>query len=213
MLQTISLAKLHPDPRNANHCPPDTLAKIKTHIQQSGFCPALIVRPHPKKRGHYILVDGHHRFLVLQELGWRDVTCQVKPMTEEESGIYLLTLNRLRGTDIPRKRAELIQDLLPHFSITDLADLLPENVQEIEGLLALMALETEALEKQLQAQLAEEEHTLPVPFGFMIPAADAETVRAALHHYQTTHQQGPEMALISMCHIALQPTHDKGDLP
>jgi hypothetical protein len=51
--------------------------------------------------------------------------------------------------------------------------------------------------------ISDEEKTLPVPFGFMIPTTDAETVRAALHHYQTTHQQGPDLALVIMCQDVL----------
>ena len=59
----IALHQLQPDVRNANVCPSAIMDKIKGHIAQSGFCPALLVRPHPQQPGQYVIVDGHHRKL------------------------------------------------------------------------------------------------------------------------------------------------------
>ncbi len=204
-MKSIPLSKLHADPRNANVCDATILAKLSTHIERSGFCPALVVRPYPKKKGHYIVVDGHHRLMVIKDLGWKSAPCQVEAMTEEDAGLLLLTLNRLRGTDIPKKRAELIESLVPVFSLDQLAELLPETKDDIEGLLALLAQDDNALEKALQEQMADEAASLPVPFGFMVPAQDADAVRKALAGFEskgTDHAQ----ALVTMCQNALTST-------
>jgi ParB-like chromosome segregation protein Spo0J len=199
----IALKQLHPDPRNANVCGPSVLEKLRRHMERSGFCPSLLVRPHPKRSKHYIVVDGHHRLMVAQLLGWKEIDCQIKEMTDEEAGLLLLTLNRLRGTDMPRKRAELIESLLGPFSLNDLSLMLPESGEEIEGLLALIKQDEDALEKAFDAQMEEERQTLPVPFGFMLSAEDAALVREALAFYQARRQSDQGDALVAICRDAL----------
>src|SRR5690348_8803444 len=104
----IALNLLHADPRNPNVCSKESLEKLKRNIQRTGLCPSLIVRPHPDLDGTYILIDGHHRKLVLEALEWIEAPCQVWDVSEPEAQIALATLNRLHGTDNPKKRAELI---------------------------------------------------------------------------------------------------------
>ena len=57
----ISLNALDAHPDNANHMPAATLAKLITHIRDSGEYPPLIVRPHPKNADRFQILDGHHR--------------------------------------------------------------------------------------------------------------------------------------------------------
>lgn len=200
----IALNKLHPDPRNANVCSPEVMDKLKTHIQRTEFCPTLLVRPHPQLDGEFMILDGHHRKLVIESLGWTRVACQVKAMTEDEAGLLLLTLNRLRGVDSPRKRAELMEGLLPSWDINEMALLLPETTGEIEGLLALLKQDQDTLEAAYKAQLESEKSSLPVPFGFMIPVEEADNVVKALAQYPGDQSQ----ALVALCRNALAPKQE-----
>jgi ParB-like chromosome segregation protein Spo0J len=84
MLQ-IALTHLLPDPKNPNLCNTETLDKLKRNIKRTGFYPALVVRKHPKKANHYILIDGHHRKLVLEVLGHEQADCQVVDVSEKEA--------------------------------------------------------------------------------------------------------------------------------
>ncbi|MBY0402332.1 MAG: ParB/RepB/Spo0J family partition protein [Cyanobacteria bacterium] len=195
----ISIDKLHPDLRNANVLEESLFEKLKGNIQRTGFCPVCIVRPHPTESGHFIMVDGHHRLLAVKSLGWELVECQIVEIGDEEAALLLLTLNRLRGTDIPRKRAELIESLLPSISIEDLSMMLPECTTEIDSLLALLKQDQEALEKALKEQMAAEELTLPVPFGFMIHPEEAVIVVEALNLYQAKHPKDQGQALVAIC--------------
>lgn len=199
----IELKKLHTDPRNANVCPPDMLETLQRHIQRSGVCPTLQVRPHPKRSGNYVIIDGHHRKQVLETLGWKEVECQILDIDETQAGLLLLTLNRLRGTDIPRKRAELIDSLLPVLGLEELTALLPEEKGEIEGLLALLRQDETALEQAFKAQLEKEREALPVPLGFMIPVADLPLVQEALEYYQAQNQRDQGQALVAICRDVL----------
>jgi ParB family chromosome partitioning protein len=199
----ISIKKLHPDKRNANQLVGESFEKLKAHIQRTGFYPSCVVRPHPTKSGHYVLVDGHHRVLALKELGYTAVDCQITSISEKEAGILLLTLNRLRGTDIPRKRAELVDSLLDTFSLETLATMLPESGAEIEGLLLMLKQDEAELERALKAQIEAEQKSLPVPFGFMVPADEAPLVEEALRLYQATSKADQAMAFVAMCRDVL----------
>lgn len=176
----ISMSRLHADPRNANVCNSDTLTKLQRNIERFGLYPALIVRPHPAKKGHFMILDGHHRKQVLESLGHLEVDCQVWNVDESGAQLALATLNRLRGEDDPRKRAELIHTLSQSFSLPDLSALIPESEQQIADLLALLSLDWEAAETKIMQQIACEQETLPVPFACMVAKADYPDVEKAL---------------------------------
>lgn len=200
--QELNLAQLEADPRNANVCDEATLEKLARHLAQ-GRCPALIVRPHPQKVDQYILIDGHHRHRVLERLGKTTAPCEIWSVDEQEAGLLLATLNRLRGEDNPRKRAELLDSLLVELPLPDLALLVPETESQIQDLLSLLTLEEQELERRIQAQLAEEAAGLPVMLHFLLPsAAEAELVRQAL---AATGEGDEGRALVTLCRQALPP--------
>jgi ParB-like chromosome segregation protein Spo0J len=196
-MPNIPLNHLEEDPRNANVCDPELLTKIKNNIQRTGLCPTLIVRPHPKKKNRFLILDGHHRKVVLQQLGWKGAPCEVWAISEKEAQIALLTLNRLRGEDVPRKRAELLSSLQEYLSSEELSQLIPESASEIEDLLSLLQVDTEALEKTWAEQLQLEKETLPVTFGFLVPAQEAPFVEQALEKHRAGRDKAE--ALVAIC--------------
>lgn len=176
----LPLPILHPDPKNPNRCTTDVLKKLTQHMQRTGLCPTLVVRPHPSLPEQYQVIDGHHRLQVAQQLGWETLPCQIWNVSETEAKLALATLNRLRGNDIPQKRAELIADLLDTLPAPDLADLLPESEREIQDLLQLLSLETDTIQQALQAELEKEQAELPVALGFLLQPPEAQLVETAL---------------------------------
>lgn len=197
----IELSRLHADPRNSNVCTPDVLEKIERNIQRSGQCPSLIVRPHPEKPDEYILIDGHHRYRILQNLGWTSVECQVWSVDEKEAALLLATLNRLRGTDNFHKRAELLQELTTTFSFEDLSHLVPESSKQIEDMMALLSLNLETAQEAFQRQIDAEAAILPVPLTFMVRADEVDLIDQAL---ALTGSQDRGAALAALCRKALE---------
>jgi ParB-like chromosome segregation protein Spo0J len=195
-MPVIALKLLDADIRNANVCEAGTLDKIAANIQRTGFCPPLIVRPHPNKEGRYMILDGHHRKLMLERLKWKSVECQVWTINEEDAQLALVTLNRLRGADNLRKRAELIQSLSQTLEIQALACLIPETPPEIETLLSSLQFDFQAMEENLKAQQMAEQATLPVPFTCMLLAEDFALVEKALKLMQ---QKDRSAALVKLC--------------
>lgn len=179
MLQ-IALTHLLPDPKNPNRCSEATLEKLKRNIERTGFYPALVVRRHPKKAQHYILIDGHHRKQVLEALGYSQADCQVVDVSDKEAKLLLATLNRLHGTDNLQKRAELIESLTELVPVDELALMIPESKAQIEDLLALLRFDLDQAEKAFKAEIEKELQTLPVAFSFLIEAQEAELVHQAL---------------------------------
>jgi ParB-like chromosome segregation protein Spo0J len=139
MTKEIPVTAIEPNPKNPNSMPPTEMQKLQRHIERTGFYPPLIVRPvgGTGKDARYMMVDGWHRYLVLRDgLQLQKVTCVVADVSEAEANMMLATLNRLHGEDDPRKRAELVSDLLQEFgSVVALADLLPESANEINDML------------------------------------------------------------------------------
>lgn len=204
MILTLPLNQLDADPRNPNVCLPETLTKLKANIQRTNMCPPLIVRPHPRKKKRYVLIDGHHRKLVLEALGWTEVACQVWDVSDQEAQLALATLNRLHGTDIPKKRAALLSELTQTLTPQALAELIPESEAQIRDLLKFMQTDFEEIEKALQTEMAKEQATLPVPYTFLIPLKDKPVVDEALARFSSTDRAA---ALIRLCTHILEASH------
>lgn len=203
MIKTLKLSQLESDPRNANVCDQETLEKLGRNIQRTGQCPALIVRPHPELENAYILIDGHHRKQVLEKLGWEEVPCEIWDLPDSEIQILLATLNRLRGTDNPRKRAELLDSLIHHFSVEELTSLLPETPAEIEDALALLNFDFDELEKTHRNQIQLEKESLPVPYTFMVAPQDVASVEEALKCYPSKGKDRTP-AFVALCHQRIE---------
>lgn len=132
----IPLEHLHAHPANANVMPETLLAKLQAHIEQTGRCPPLIVRP--RECGGYEILDGHHRAIVLRRLGRPQAECEVWPdIDDARATLLLLTLNRLHGEDDPHRRGSLLIELQRHLDEDELVRLLPDDLERIERLTAL----------------------------------------------------------------------------
>lgn len=87
----------------------------------------------------YQILDGHHRRRALDRLGHSAADCVVWEVDEEEALVLLATLNRLEGSDDPRKRGVLLRELSAKLALDagKLAGLLPERREQVDRLLAM----------------------------------------------------------------------------
>lgn len=197
----IRLSQLENNPKNPNVCNKETLEKLQRNIGRTRIYPALIVRKHPKKANRYIIIDGHHRKLVLEALGDAQAECQVVDVNEKEAHILLATLNRLHGTDNLQKRAELIETLTELVPVDELLQMIPESKAEIDDLLDLLRHDLDGLEKALKAEIEQEAKTLPVALSFMVDVDQAETINAAISLFKAKDRG---FSLVALSQFALE---------
>jgi ParB-like chromosome segregation protein Spo0J len=176
----VPLDQLQPHPMNANVMSADLQAKLKAHIKRTGRYPHLIVRPHPEEAGTYQVLDGHHRLVVLRELGHSEARCDVWQVDDREANLLLATLNRLEGQDQPVRRAQLIHELLGEMSLDDLAGLLPETDRQLEDLHALLEFPAEEIAELLDQEAEAEEKVLPRVMSFVVTADQEQVIEQAV---------------------------------
>ena len=133
-LLTISLDRLEPHPENPNFMNIESLMKLRRHIEQTGRYEPLVVRSHPRDPGTFQIINGNNRFRVLRALACEVADCLVWNVSDDQARLYLATLNRLCGQDVPERRAVLLEGLLGDSRSDELSRLLPEDRKQIEKL-------------------------------------------------------------------------------
>ncbi len=109
MLVDIPIDSLVPHPENSNYMPAGMLRKLRLHIERTGRYEPLTVRPHPTLEGRFELLNGHNRLRVLRAIGHQSARCVVWDVNDDQARLYLATLNRLAGSDVPERWAALVE--------------------------------------------------------------------------------------------------------
>lgn len=81
----IKLENLRPNPyRRMKQYPIDRakIESLKTSIEETSFWDNILVRAHPKKKGLYQIAYGHHRFITLKELDYKEIDIPVRDLTD-----------------------------------------------------------------------------------------------------------------------------------
>ena len=164
-------------PENSNFMNVETARKLRRHIERTGRYEPLTVRPYPGEEGKFQVINGHNRLRVLRALNYQTANCVVWNLDDDQTRLYLATLNRLSGKDIPERRAALMDNLLRAFDIDELAALLPDDRKQIEELRRLSRLEPDEI---IMRTPAEEKLAIPVILTFMVEESEAKEVNLAL---------------------------------
>jgi len=187
MVTEVEITRLLPHPENSNRMDAETLSKLRRHIESTGRYEPLIVRPHPTEDDRFQVINGHHRLQVLKALGQTNARCVIWDIDDDQTRLYLATLNRLSGEDIPERRALLIGSLLESFGVDDLAGLLPESPDQIAELQRLARVELDELVPRSSAELAGAPRVI---LEFFLDKDSANQVNLALDLIAHSH---PEM--------------------
>ncbi|XAL97983.1 ParB/RepB/Spo0J family partition protein [Phycisphaeraceae bacterium D3-23] len=130
----LPITRLCAHPANSNVMPAKLLKKLATHIERSGRYPPVIVRPF---EGAYQILDGHHRVKAIESLGHTEAQCELWEVDDREALVLLTTLNRLEGSDDPKKRGALVSALMEGIELPALSKLLPEDSGRLRALASL----------------------------------------------------------------------------
>jgi ParB/RepB/Spo0J family partition protein len=139
-VQSIALDKLVAHPDNPNRMSKAKFAKLVRNIERTGRYEPLVVRLCPRKPDCFQIINGHHRWRALKELGYKTAEALVWDVNDLDTDILLATLNRLGGSDVLDKKLALLKRL--NNSAFDgrtakLAKLLPQTSNQIKRLTEL----------------------------------------------------------------------------
>lgn len=177
MYRDIPLPILMPHPENSNFMDAETTKKLRRHIERTGRYEPLTVRPHPSEEGKFQVINGHNRLRVLRTLNYQTAHCVVWNLDDDQTRLYLATFNRLSGSDVPERRAALLENLLTSFDINELTALLPDGRKQIEALKRLSRIE---LDEITSRTTTEERFAVPVILDFLLEESEAKEVNLAL---------------------------------
>ncbi len=176
-IHEIPVELLLEHPENSNFMNAETAQKLRRHIEQTGRYEPLTVRPHPSEEGKFQVINGHNRLRVLRALKFEKANCIVWNLDDQQTRLYLATLNRLSGKDVPERRAALLDNLFQSFDVDDLTLLLPDDKKQIEQLERLAHLELDELSGQ---GTVKEELKVPVMLSFTLDEPEAKELNLAL---------------------------------
>lgn len=178
-IQDLPIDALAAHPLNSNVMSPRLFAKLKAALERGGPYPPVIVRPLGER---YQLLDGHHRVRALRELGRATVRGVVWDVDEDQALVLLATLNRLSGEDDPRKRGQVVAALRERHDWAELADRLPERVEQLKALLSKVAAPPPPVAPVPRCDL-------PVAVHFFLTPADRTELDARLRALGGTREQ------------------------
>ena len=176
-IQEIPIGLLLEHTENSNFMSAETARKLRRHIERTGRYEPLIVRPHPSEEGKFQVINGHNRLRVLRTLNYEIANCVAWDLDDDQTRLYLATLNSLSGSDIPERRVMLLENLLDTFDIDELSSLLPDSKKQIEELRQLSCIELDNFNSQ---STIDEKFTVPVILDFILDESEAKEVNLAL---------------------------------
>jgi len=201
--QEIPVELLLEHPENSNYMDALTSQKLRHHIESTGRYEPLIVRPHPSEKDKFQVLNGHNRLRALKTLKYRTANCLVWYVDDNQTRLYLATLNRLSGTDTPERRSMLIENLLGAFSKDELSSMLPENEKQIEELRQLIH---PKLDELCEKDTIEKDVKVPVIMTFMLEEPEAKELDLALDLIISTNEGilPRSKALVILAHFYLK---------
>jgi len=170
--KAIAISKLAVHPDNPNVMSEATFGKLVRNIERTGLYEPIVVRPHPKKKDYFQIINGHHRIKALEKLGRKVADCVVWDVGDEQTVVLLATLNRLTGSDVLTKKIELLKELKERFGAVDLAKILPQTRKQIEQ---LTNLKLNSIHIKVNAE------NFAVPIVFFVSAEQNKIIEEALN--------------------------------
>ena len=154
-VEMIPLGQIDPQENNPNALSEDLMTALSKDIKENGFTQPILVRPEGDR---FRLIDGEHRWRVMQELGAASIPAVVIDADDDEAKLRLVTMNRFRGQFVPIKLAYLLADLSTRMKESELRSRLGMEPGELRDHLRLTDLKdriSEAVEKQVQNEARE----------------------------------------------------------
>ena len=136
-IKSINLDKLSAHPDNPNRQSKTTFAKLVRNIRRTGLYEPIVVRPAGESPGCFQIINGHHRYMALAKLGYKNADCIVWDIDDQQTDVLLATVNRLCGSDQLHKKLALLRRLNSKLKAEELGKLLPQTIKQIQRLTSM----------------------------------------------------------------------------
>lgn len=138
-LRIIAVSDIESNEYNPNLMDAEYFESLTTAIKDEGvMSQPVMVRNKPDHPGKFIIVDGEHRWRGAKLAGLPKIACVVVAYDETMSKVRTLSMNRIRGQDIPIKLAHLIVDLKKTYTDKQIAAMTGVRLDEQTSVLALL---------------------------------------------------------------------------
>ena len=172
-IQSIAIEKFIAHPDNPNRMSKGNFAKLLRNIERTGRYEPLVVRPAADSPGCFQIINGHHRWQALRQLGYKRADAVVWDVDDKEADILLATLNRLEGSDVLAKKIALLSRLNERFKARELAKLVPRTARQIERLTSMVNFRNRPVKAHKQGFFAQ-------PMVFFLNEAQRQVIERAL---------------------------------
>ena len=176
-IQLIPINFLVEHPENSNFMKGLIADRLRNYIEKTGRYEPLTVRRHPDEEDKFQVINGHNRLRILRSLNYHKVNCIIWNLDDNWARLYLATLNRLSGQDIPERRAILLDNLLQSFELDELSTLLPDDKKQLEELKQIGRFEIETYSKSDTFNKA---YVMPVILTFSLDESEVKELNLAL---------------------------------
>jgi len=124
----VPIDSIHENTWNPNEMTDSVFAFLKQSIEKVGFAEDVQIT----KDG--TIINGEHRWRAMKELGAKRIGVKVLPLTDEEARLGTINFNATRGDANPIKLGALINELLEHKTLNELAGMTVIPLVELEAL-------------------------------------------------------------------------------
>jgi len=107
----VSVEDIEPNEYNPNEMEAEFFEAIVGQIKDEGMNQPVLCRVNPEKPGKFLIVDGEHRWRGAKIAGKKKIAIVVVGYDETEAKVRTLSMNNLRGQNIPIRLARLLVDL------------------------------------------------------------------------------------------------------
>lgn len=191
-------------PWNPNEADEGMLRRLGASLQRFGIVVPLVVRA---VGDAYEVLSGNQRLRVLRTQEVSSVPCVEVEADDARARLLTQALNAIHGEDDLTRKAALVRDLLAAMPAAEVAAILPDTVQAMQGLASIGQAPTVSLGEQLaewsQGQTARAASKLHVT-SFPFTDAQKEVVEAAVTRVlpRVTDADAPNrraLALVAVC--------------
>ena len=138
-VRMIPVNRIEANEWNPNEMEAEVFEVLVSNIKEDGnMNQPVLVRKHPKKEGYYQCVDGEHRWKGASVAGLTEIMCIVVEVDEERAKLRTLSMNAVRGKNVPLKLAKIIASLQDRFTLAQIAAMTGVKKEEQETVLKLL---------------------------------------------------------------------------